>query len=214
MAARGSISAPKVPRSRSTRSSTRLRESHLLEERKIIFEMPVIRDLALTHFQNIRSDEIDRLATPGGPLEDSGEMTGKSQVRDDAVGDDDALYDDDPKVRHCGKKRLGCGGRARRTLGPPRRQRVVDETRREREREQTCTAIRPKTVEGIDRLQQRGATRRSTIRGDNQFLRARERERSGVVDLSCGRGYGCGKNERGGNEVTHGGSIPLLPVTR
>jgi hypothetical protein len=122
--------------------------------------MPIVRDLAVAHFEDVRGDEVDRLAPARDPLEDSSEMTGEAQVRDDAIADDDALHDDDPKIGHRRKKYLGRRSRSRRALGATRGQRVIDKPRRERCRKQPRTSVHPQAIKGVDRLQQRGAVRR------------------------------------------------------
>ena len=86
-----------------------LDDTQLFQEREVIFEVPVFRDLPVGHPVDIRRDEIDGL--PGALLAMglAGEVALEVQQRDDAIAADDQLIDVAGEVGHGAAEHLRCG---------------------------------------------------------------------------------------------------------
>jgi len=182
-------------------------DADLLEEREIVFEMPVIGDPAVSDTQDIGGDEIDWLAGAGVSHESAGEMSGEAHMRDDAVAHYQPLYDRHFEVRHRGEETLGglCG--PDRPLHAAMRQCVVHEIRPDRAREQRRTAIDPEAVEGIHGLEQSGKALGRDVGRHDLLLRSGHSEREGIADRRGGRGSG--EHHEGERcENAHGPYVP------
>src|SRR6266403_4254851 len=79
-------------------------------------QMPVVGNLAGTDCQDVRGDELDRLAPSLVLVEHSGEVTAEVQVGHDPVAGQDLLSNDDLQIRYGCEERLGGSGRSRRSL--------------------------------------------------------------------------------------------------
>src|ERR1700720_4257179 len=67
------------------RSRTDLGDSQLLEQRQIIFDVPVVGDAAVSDLDEIGGDEGDRLSLALRLAEGAGEMSGEAHVYDDVI---------------------------------------------------------------------------------------------------------------------------------
>src|ERR1700693_641414 len=178
-------------------------DADLLEEREIVFEMPVIGDPAVPDTQDVSGDEIDWLAGAGVSHENAGEMSGEAQMRNDSVAHYKPLYHRHFEVRHRGEETLGglCG--PGRPLRAAMRQCVVHEIRPDRAREQRRTAIDPEAVEGIHWLEQSGKALGRDVGRHDLLLRSSHSYCEGIADRRGGRGSGendegeCCENARG-----------------
>src|SRR3981189_2606883 len=66
-------------------------QSDLLQESQIVLQMPVVGNLAGTDCQDVRGDELDRLAPSLVLVEHSGEVTAEVQMGHDPVARQDLL---------------------------------------------------------------------------------------------------------------------------
>ena len=128
-------------------------DADLLEEREIVFQMPVVSDPAIADTQDVGGYKVDWLAGAGVSHESASEMAGEVHMRDDAVAHYQPLYHCHLEVRHRGEESLGglCG--PRRPLGAAMRQCMVYEIRPDRTGKERRTAIDPEAVEGSDGLE-------------------------------------------------------------
>jgi len=122
-------------------------DAHLLEQREIVLDVPVVRYLAIGHFQKISRDELDCLARPLGGGKRPGEMTTEHHVDGDVVAGEYHLVDLDRKVRNGGAERLRRECRAFESLRTAIGQRMVGEGRRDRSLEIRLVSRVPERVE-------------------------------------------------------------------
>ena len=102
-------------------------DSDLLEESEIVLKMPIVGDAAVPDAQDVRRDEVNRLAISLVPHEAPGEMAREAEMRDDAIADHQPLHHRHVQVGHCIEEALACLRRPSRSLRAALRQRVVDE---------------------------------------------------------------------------------------
>src|ERR1700720_2015740 len=75
-------------------------DSDLLEESEIVLKMPIVGDAAVPDAQDVRRDEVDRLAIALVPHEAPGEMARETEMRDDAIADHQPLHHRHVQVGH------------------------------------------------------------------------------------------------------------------
>src|SRR5882757_3810901 len=97
-----SFRADNVLRSSGCWSQVDLGDAHLLQQRQIVLDMPVVGDAAVLDLDQIRSDEEDRLALALRLPELAGEMAGEIHVHGDVVAGDDHLLHGDLEIGHGG----------------------------------------------------------------------------------------------------------------
>src|SRR5260370_4427458 len=100
-------------------------DAHLLEQCQIIFDMPVVDDLAVFDLHKVGGDEIDLLAVALRLSELAGEMAGEFHVHGDVTSRNDHLFYPDGEAGHRAAELPGAEGRSLSPLRPPRRQRAV-----------------------------------------------------------------------------------------
>src|SRR5690348_16312432 len=180
--------------------------------------MPVVRDLPVAYLEDVRRNEIDRLAFSSYSAELASEMAGEAHVGHHAILDDDSLNDGDLQIRNGCEEGLGSGSGSRWSLRTPGRQRVIEKLRRYRRVQQRLAAVRPEPVERINGFQDRGAFGGRNIPGGHKRFGHRHLHRRGVVDLRC-RGGKRRRHQHGGREHcnTHvillDGCVPTSPST-
>src|SRR6267143_5779053 len=126
-------------------------------------QMPVVGNLAGTDCQDVRGDELDRLAPSLVLVEHSGEVTAEVQMGHDPVASQDLLSNDDLQIRYGCEERLGGSGRSRRSLRTTRGQSVVDEAVRDRLAEKVFVSRAPELIELPRARQHRGAAGRGDV---------------------------------------------------
>ena len=109
-----------------------LGDAHLLEQRQVVLDVPVVGDPAVRDFEEVGRDETDRLARAFDVAERAGEVRREHHVDGHHVARDDQLLDRHAEVRHGARKVLDANAGTARAPGPPGRQRMVREAGRHR----------------------------------------------------------------------------------
>jgi len=68
-----------------SRSGGDFRDAHLLEQRQVVFDVPIVGDPAVLDLHEIGGDEVDRLALALRLAERAGEMSGESGAGEGGV---------------------------------------------------------------------------------------------------------------------------------
>src|SRR6266478_2891942 len=152
------------------RSQVDLGDAHLLQQREIVLDVPIVGDPAVLDLDEISSDEGDRLtfALPLAKL--ASEVTGEAHMQGDVVAGDDHLLHRNLEVRHSGAEPARSEGRSLRSLRSARRQRVIDEVGRDGFLQQGLVAGVPEIVECADCLHRRIALRVCHCRSDDEVI--------------------------------------------
>src|SRR6266849_7935589 len=97
-----SFRANNILRSPACQSRADLGDAHLLQQRQIVLDVPIVGDAPVLDLEEIGGDEGDRLALALRLAEPAGEMAGEAHVHGDVVAGDDHLLHRDLEVGHGG----------------------------------------------------------------------------------------------------------------
>src|SRR5260370_20215200 len=97
-----SFRANNILRSPVCQSRADLGDSHLLQQRQIVLDVPVVGDAAVLDLDEVGGDEGDRLAFALRLSELASEVTCEVHMHSDVVAGDDHLLHRDLQIRHGG----------------------------------------------------------------------------------------------------------------
>src|SRR5437879_8845553 len=126
-----SFRANNILRSPACQSRADLGDAHLLQQRQIVLDVPIVGDAAVLDLDEVGGDEGDRLAFALRLPELAGEMAGEVHMHRDIVAGDDHLRRRDLEVGHGGAEPARSEGRSFGSLWPSPRQCAVGEVGRD-----------------------------------------------------------------------------------
>src|ERR1700687_5614197 len=176
-----SFRANNILRSPVCQSRANLGDPHLLQQRQIVFDMPIVGDAAVLDLDEVSGDEGDRLALALRLPEPAGKMAGEVHMHRDGIARHDHFLHRDPEVGHGSAEPARDEGWSLRSLRSARRQRVIGEIRRDGFLQQRLVTGVPEIVECADCLHRRVALRVWDCRSDDE-----------VIDLDALSGKGRG----------------------
>src|SRR6267378_6919298 len=170
-------------------------DAHLLQQRQIVLDVPVVGDAAVLDLDEVSGDEGDRLAFALRLREPAGEMAGEVHMHGDVVAGDDHLLHRDLEVGHGGAEPSRGEGWSLRPLRSARWQRVIGEIRRDGFLQQHLVAGVPEIVECADCLHGSVALCIRDRPGDDEFVdldavsakgwREKKRQHGDKLDAPC-----------------------------
>src|SRR6266481_8871117 len=113
-----SFRANNILRSPVCQSRADLGDSHFLQQRQIVLDVPIVGDAAVLDLEEVSGDEGDRLAFALCLPELAAEMAGEVHMHRDIVAGDDHLRRRDLEVGHGGAEPARSEGRSFRSLRP------------------------------------------------------------------------------------------------
>src|ERR1700730_15948780 len=114
-----------------SRSRGDLGHAHLLQQREIVLDVPIVGDAAVLDLEEVSGDEGDGLAVALDPAEGAGEMAGEAHVHGDVIAGEDHLFYRHREVGNCGAELARGEGWPLRSLRAARRQGTIGEGRRD-----------------------------------------------------------------------------------
>src|SRR6266853_2438967 len=99
-----SFRANNILRSPVCQSRADLGDPHLLQQREIVLDVPIVGDAAVLDLDEVGGDEGDRLALALRLPEPAGEMAGEVHMHGDVIAGHDYLLHRDLEVGHRGAK--------------------------------------------------------------------------------------------------------------
>src|SRR5260370_14325697 len=125
-----SFRAGNILRSPGCRSQADLGDTHLLQQRQIVLDVPVVGDPAVLDLDEVSGDEGDRLTFALPLTKLAGEMAGEAHMHGDVLAGDDHLLHRDLEIGHGGAETAGRERRAPRALRRAEPQPVIGEAGR------------------------------------------------------------------------------------
>src|SRR6267154_6678640 len=144
--------------------------AHLLKQRQIVFDVPVVGDAAVLDLEEIGRNEGNRLSLALRLAEGASEMAVETHVYGDVIASDDHLLHRHLEIRHGSPEPLRGKCRPLRPLRTPRRQGTVGEAFRDCLLQQGDIPCVPELIEGAHGFQGRGTLSRRDVTGDDEFL--------------------------------------------